>query len=222
MRKTFIITAIVVALAMSTITTALAQGESVNGNAANSLGKTTLDTEVSAGINYGSGIPNGNWVTAEIQGIELGLRATDRKDGMLPTVTGTNGNRVGVYEAATGFDAPDENRAEWNFEWSVDLSGATGHAEGRTIEDYSLVLEQDYTEQSLFGVLGSDPVQLPMPDTCDAVSDTLCQQSWNPIFGNSDFDMSAVNTYNLRLLLTPETFEGPPLAVKIQVNVSAN
>lgn len=224
MRKTLTISAMVATLALSTVVTAVAQGQSTNGNAANSLGRTTLDTTVAADspdeMNYGDGIPNGEWVTAESQGIVLGLRATDRTDGLLD-VTGTDGNRVGVYAASTGFDADTTNRAEWNYEWSVDLSQATGNAEGKTIDDYGLVLEQDYTEQSLFGVLGHDPVQLPMPATCDATSDTLCQQSWNPTFGNDDFDPDAEGTYNLRLVLTPETFNGPPLGVKIQVNVTS-
>lgn len=220
--KALLVMAVSVALVMSVLTPAMA-GQTTSGNAANSLGKTTLDTTVYADdpseMNYGDGIPNGSWVTTEIQGVVLGLRATDRTDGLLG-VTGTNGNRVGVYEASPGLDGTTTNRAEWNYEWSVDLSGATGNAAGKTIEDYTLSLEQDYTKQSLFGSLGSDPVLLPMPDVCDALSDTLCQQSWNPTFGNTDFDLNAEATYNLRLVLTPATFNGPSLAVAIRVNVT--
>ena len=191
------------------------------GTEAGSLGQITIDTEVVNAGNemlYGDGIPTGEWVTSEVQGIVLGLRATDRTDGLLE-VTGTRGNRVGVYEAKTGFDG-SSNRAEWNYEWSVDLRNAKGKAGGKTLDDSSLVLEQDYTEQSLFGLLGYDPVQLFMPGTCDYVTDYVCQQSWNPTFGNDDFDLSAEATYNLRLVLTPKTFNGPPLAVKIQVDVT--
>jgi len=53
-------------------------------------------------------------------------------------------------------------------------------------------------------------------------SDYICQQSWNPTFGNTDFDPTAEGTYNLRLLLTPATFSGPSLAVQIQVNVTGS
>ena len=55
---------------------------------------------------------------------------------------------------------------------------------------------------------------------------TLCQQSWNPnFFGAASFggyDASAETTYNPHLVLAPETFNGPPLAVTIKVVVSAS
>lgn len=202
------------------------QWQGNKANSAKSLGKITFNTEVSS-WDVGTGVDNGKFVTAEVQGVVLGFRATARKEGLLD-VTGTNGNRVGVYEASTGFQ--DNIRARWNYEWHVDLSGAKANAKGKTLADYKLVLEQDYTEQELFGVLGNDPVLLPLDaeppvglgtcsnDTFDA--DFLCQQSWNPTFGNSDFDPEAEDTYNLRLVLTPETFNGPPLAVAIKVNVT--
>lgn len=186
-----------------------------------SLGEVTLDTVVNAGINYGTGISDGEWVVAETQGVQIGLRATNRTDGLLD-VSGSRGNRVGVYEAETGFDG-STTRAEWNYEWTVDLSNAIGDAEGRTVSDYSLSLEQDYTDQSLFGQLGAHPVSLPMvPGVCANTSnlDTLCQQSWNPVFGNTDFDVNEERVYHLRLVLIPATFNGPPQAVAIQVNVS--
>lgn len=193
--------------------------QTTSDNEANSLGKTTLDTTLTAGINYGTGIPDGEWITAETQGVEIGLRATDRTDGLL-AVSGANGDRVGVYSASTGLDTGTTDLAEWNYEFHVDLSRATGNAEGTTLNDYSLVLEQDYTEQNLFGALGTDPVNLFMPDVCHFATDTVCQQSWNPAFGNTDFDLTVPDTYNLRLVLTPTTFSGPSVAVAIQVNVT--
>jgi hypothetical protein len=200
--------------------------QNTDSNSAKSLGKTTLDTKVvDDGYDemlYGTNIPNGEWITATKQGVEIGMRATDRTDGLLD-VTGTNGNRVGVYEASTGFDGTTTNRAEWNYEFSVDLSGATGKAAGTTLADYTLVLEQNFTSQSLYGFLGTNPVSIPMPYFCDpdATTDTLCQQSWNPVFGNDDFDPVVAGTYDFRLVLEPATFNGPPIAVAIQVNVTA-
>lgn len=191
------------------------------GTAAGSLGEVTLDTEVSE-WNVGSGQFNGEFITAEGQGVVIGLRAQARFEGLLG-VTGAQGNRVAVYEASTGGD----NNATWNYDFHVDLSNARGNARGKTLSDYQLALEQDFTEESLFGVLGSDPVLLPMDEepagVCSADTfdlNNLCQQSWNPGFGNDDFDPDAEGTYTLRLVLTPETFNGQPLAVVIQVNVS--
>lgn len=193
-----------------------------SGNSANSLGKTTLDTEV--GWDVGSGQIDGEFITAEVQGMVIGLRAQERFVGPIP-VSGESGNRIGVYQASTG-DTGGDNNATWNYDWHVDLSNATGNAEGRTLADYRLVLEQDFTTQSLFGTLGSDPVELPLAaegtgGVCSAgtFTNTLCQQSWNPGFGNTDFDPHAEGTYHLRLVLMPDTFSGPPLAVAIQINV---
>lgn len=201
------------------------RGYSPAGASTGSLGKVTIGTNVSS-WNLGSGQFNGHFVTAETQGVVIGLRAQERFVGPLQ-VTGDRGNRVGVYEAATGI-SDHLGRATWNYDFHVDLSNATGNARGKVLADYRLVLEQDYTAQNLFGALGSDPVELPLDaqsaggvcsnSTFDATS--LCQQSWNPKFGNSDFDPEAERTYNLRLVLTPKTFNGPPLAVAIQVVVA--
>lgn len=204
-----------VAVGVVAVVAALSASPAAAGKGDKSVGKTTIDTAVDAGINYGTGIDNGEWVTAEIKGIEIGLRATDRTDGLLD-VTRAKGNRVGVYEASTGLDADETDRAEWNYEFHVDLSRAVGNAAGTTLADYSLELEQDF-------VPGVGATALPMPFVCDAATDTLCQQSWNPMmFGatSAGYDPAAEATYNLRLVLIPETFSGPALAVAIQVNVT--
>lgn len=208
MRKSTI-TAVALAAALP-LTIAAGQGKSSPGaNAANSVGPTTLDTTV--GWEAGSGQFDGEFITAERQGVIIGLRAQQRFQGLLD-VTGTDGDRVGVYEADTG--STGGNNGTWNYDWHVDVS-----ASGRELTDYTLALQQDFSAQSLFGVLGSDPVQLPMPATCAVATETRCQQSWNPGFGNDDFDPDTAGTYDLRLVLTPETFNGPPLAVAIQVDV---
>lgn len=186
-------------------------------------GEVTVDTDVSQ-WNVGSGQPNGEFVTAERLGIEIGLRAQERFTGPLEATASPNG-KVGVYQASVG--STGGNNATWNYDFHVDVSGARGVARGTTLDDYRLELEQDFTDQSLFGVLGAHPVSLPLgeePDdgvcSADTVSSTLCQQSWNPGFGNDDFDPTVPGTYHLRLVLTPETFDNPPLAVAIEVDVS--
>lgn len=60
-----------------------------------------------------------------------------------------------------------------------------------------------------------------MPAVCAVATATKCQQSWNPTFGNTDFNPNAEGVYNFRLVLTPSTFNGPPIAVVMQVNVTS-
>ena len=139
MKKQLIFLIIIGLLAMGIMAgTALA-------NKAGSLGKITVGTDVSE-WNIGTGQLNGEFVVSEIQGIELGLRIQERFVGPI-TVICDCGDRVGVYEASTGESSA--NRATWNYDWHVDLSNAKGNARGRTLHDYRLFLEQDYTEQSL-------------------------------------------------------------------------
>lgn len=226
MKTLFILLFMMVLLVLGLIGGPAMANDHTSRGEAGSLGKITVGTDVSE-WNVGSGQENGEFAVSELQGIELGLRAQERFVGPLE-VTGDQGNRVGVYEASTGSTGGDNN-GTWNYDWHVDLSDAKGNAKGKTLDDYRLVLEQDFTEQSLFGVLGSDPVELPLaPEppvgagTCSnhTVSSTLCQQSWNPGFGNTDYDPLEERPYNLRLVLTLETFNGPPMAVVIRVNVT--
>lgn len=219
----------------STLTTpdAPSSSEQTVGTEAGSLGEVTLDTDVSE-WNVGSGQPNGQFITAEGQGVQIGLRAQERFEGLLG-VTGDRGDRVAVYEAPAGPSprSPGDNNGTWNYDFHVDLSDARGRHAGKTLSDYRLVLEQDFTGQSLFGSLGSDPVELPMVEGVCVSStfdpDNLCQQSWNPGFGNSPareedgegaaYDPNEERDYHLRLVLTPETFNAQPLAVAIRVEV---
>lgn len=202
---------------------ALSASSRTIGSEAGSLGKVTLDTDVSA-WEIGTGNPNGEFITAEGQGVVIGLRALERFVGLLG-VTGDQGDRVAVYEAPAGPSprSPGDNNGTWNYDFHVDLTNAEGRHAGRSLSDYRLVLEQDFTGQSLFGAFGSDPVELPMVEgVCDADTfdaDNLCQQSWNPGFGNDDYDPAATRSYTLRLVLTPETFDAQPLAVVIRVDV---
>lgn len=192
-----------------------------------------MDTVVSS-WDVGSGQSNGEFVVAELKGVEIGLRAQERFVGLLD-VAGTNGDRVGVYDAPIGVSGESPgtgNNARWNYDFHVDVSDATGNREGTNLEDYRLTLEQDFTEQSLFEELGR-PVELPFVGgvgSFDTFTAQLCQQSWNPGFGNgfdrqdtgdgAAFDPTEAGTYNLRLVLTPATFDGAPVTVAIQVEVT--
>jgi hypothetical protein len=165
----------------------------------------------------GSGQLNGEFSTAERYGIQIGLRAEERFVGPLEAIPSQNG-KMGIYQAQTGFSTG--TRATWNYDWHVDLRNAKGVAAGTTLDDYSLTLETDMFS-SLFG--SSDPVDLTFGFTDPsfvAPNAVLFQESFNPDFGNDEFDPQVENDYHLSLVLTPESFNGPPLKVTIQVVVT--
>lgn len=165
----------------------------------------------------GSGQLNGEFSTAERYGIEIGLRAQERFGGPLEATPNLNG-KIGIYQAETGFSTG--TRATWNYDWHVDLRNARGVAAGTTLADYDLNLETDMFS-SLFG--SPDPADLTFGFTDPnfvAPNAVLFQESFNPDFGNSEFDPQVEDTYHLTLVLTPTSFNGPPLEVTIQVVVT--
>jgi hypothetical protein len=157
----------------------------------------------------GAGQLNGEFVIVVGEGVEIGLRATDRKDGLL-TATG---KKKGVYLAATGLDQNEAGRAEWNYDWHVDLRGS-----GTTLSDYDLTLIQTFAPK-LLGEGG--PLDLTFPDLTFGILDNavLYQSSQNPSFFNDTFDPFAEGTYNLVLKLKPKK-GGPGLAAHIKVIVT--
>lgn len=191
------------------------------GSNAKALGKVTVGTDASiwdsdlaadpgAGIYPigGSGQLNGEFTVAERNGIQIGMRIQERFQGPYEA----SGNRIGIYESETGFSSG--TRAVWNYDWHVDLRGAEGHLANKTLGDYHLILETNIAE-NLFGE--EVPFDLTFGQIDNAV---LYQGSWNPDFGNNTFDPTVEETYYFRLLLTPKTFNGAPLAVEVKVNVT--
>ena len=156
----------------------------------------------------GAGQLNGEFVLVTGGGIEIGLRATDRKDGLLPVT----GKKKGVYRASTGLDQGD-NVAEWNYDWHVDLRGS-----GTVLSDYNLTLHQTFAPK-LLGEAG--PLDLTFPAFTFGILDNavLYQSSQNPTFFNDTFDPFAEGTYNLMLVLKPKR-GGPPYKAHIKVIVS--
>ena len=157
----------------------------------------------------GSGQLNGEFTIAARDGIEIGLRATDRVDGLL-TAAGT---KKGTYAASTGFDTGTTNRAEWNYDIHVDLQGT-----GTTLGEYGLTLSQTFISK-LSGSAG--PFDLTFPDIFPGLLDgaVLYQLSFNPLFFNDTFDVDREGTYNLMVKLQPKG-GGSPLIAHIKVVVS--
>lgn len=157
----------------------------------------------------GGGQINGEFTIAQRDGIQIALRAQERFAGLLEA----SGNRIGRYEAETGFTAPgpSDNLGTWNYDWHVDLRGT-----GTTLEDYDLTLHLASIANTVFGQRNPIDLTFGLSVFDDVV---LYQQSWNPGFGNDEFDPTAEGTYSLTLRLSPKA-GGPPLSVKIQVEVS--
>lgn len=155
----------------------------------------------------GSGQLNGEFTVAERGDIQIALRAQERFEGPLEA----SGKKIGVYEATAGNTTQGDNLATWNYDWHVDLRGS-----GTTLADYDLTLHVTNISNELFG--SKNPVDLTFGDPVfDGVE--LYQQSWNPGFGNDQFDPEKEGTYTLRLRLSPKA-GGPPLSTAIQVRVS--
>ncbi|TFH24871.1 MAG: hypothetical protein E4H03_02370 [Myxococcales bacterium] len=119
-----------------------------------------------------------------------------------------------MYVAPTGFDGATNNRAEWNYDWHVDLRGT-----GTTLKDYKLTLTQTFAPK-LGGAAGPLDLTVPVPPFLPTTDDIeLYQQSWNPTFFNDTFDVNAQGTYNIKLTLAPRD-GGPPLIARIKVIVT--
>jgi hypothetical protein len=161
----------------------------------------------------GGGQINGEFTVAERNGIQIGLRAQERTVGPIMAVPNRN-NKVGIYEAASGVGVT--GLANWNYDWHVDLQNAQGVARGTDLSDYDLTLDTNIST-TLYGA--PVPVDLTGGGII-AGNAVLYQNSWNPLFGNVEFNPFVAGTYDFVLTLTPKTFNGPPLQVTIQVNVN--
>lgn len=158
----------------------------------------------------GSGQVNGGFVTGERYGVQIAIRAQHRFLGLLPV---TRAKQTGVYEASTG--GSPLPLATWNYDLHVDLRNAQGVAAGKTLGDYTLVLDSDISP-SFFGCAFPCDLSLSpfLPSTVE-----LFQTSQNPRFGNPGFDATQEDSYSFTLTLTPKTFNGPPITARMRVDV---
>ncbi len=157
----------------------------------------------------GTGQINGGFVVSTgSDGAQIGLRGFLRTIGLLPQTN--DGVLTATYFAPTG--SPGGGLARWNFDLDIDLRG-TGH----TVDDYTALIT--ITDRS--GLV--TPVDLLTPGLIDP--DTLLyQNSLNPGFPFlapvfPAFDPNAPGVYSFDLKLTPRTFTGDTLEVKMNVDV---
>ena len=101
-----------------------AMSASVAANAA-----PVFDANVTNNVIMGTGITNGGFTVNTAGGVEVALRARERHDlaSDLPTnVTGSNGDGTYNQNAGepAGFGGAGQNRARWNFDWSINTGTA--------------------------------------------------------------------------------------------------
>ena len=166
----------------------------------------------------GSGQVNGHFVTGERNGVQIAIRAQRRFAQNVDPLPVSKDKQVGVYEVETG-TSDGAGRAIWNYDIHVDMRDARGVAKGTVLGDYTLVLDADF-QPAFFGCA------FPCELTGGAIDDALLfQMSQNPEFGDGidavdDFDATVEGDYRVTLILTPDTFNGPPISVTMRVVVS--
>lgn len=183
---------------------------------------------VTNNVIMGTSIANGGFTINTAAGVEVGLRARERYDlaSDSPTnVTGSNGNGTFNQNAGepAGFGGAGQNRARWNFDWSVN----TGTASVGTYT-YRLGIDYDAGVGTNFQMF--DPITLACADhsfgnngtgqgagievpACASVADSaayaalvagnnLVQNSWNYDFFDSvtfPFDPTVNGNYSIFL-----------------------
>lgn len=143
------------------------------------------------GFYNGSGNPDGGFKIVTDNGVQIGLRAKHRQD---PNVIHTPNS---VYQVQPGPQSGSvTNRAWWNYEWSIDVSGA-----GMTLSDiygYSTLtvenLTKGYTNTVTFPYWADNSTYGPTGEHLagDPNTEWSAQNSQNPVF--ADFPLSAFYT----------------------------
>jgi hypothetical protein len=159
----------------------------------------------------GSGQINGGFVVSTASnGDQIGLRAELRFIGLLPQTN--DGVLTATYFAPAGTSG--SNLALWNFEGNADFR-ATGH----TASDYTAILTiTDRNGQVTPVDLVASGLAHP-----DAVLEQESENAGFPLFAPffPSFDPNAPGVYSFDLTLTPKTFTGDTLEVKMNVDVAA-
>ena len=224
--------------------------------AVSALAAHAADANVTNNVIMGTGITNGGFTVgtgSTGSNIEIGLRARERHaiGSDLPTnVTGSN--NIGSYNQnpgePAGFVNAGENRARWNFDWSIntDKSG-TGGAKvsaytyllsmdfapgvGTNYQSFDLINSQTYFDHS-FGkniTAQSSGFEAASGDTAAyaalKTSNNLVQNSWNYDFFDagafSGFNPNAQGTYTIKLEAFSLAGGGLLASSLINVNVGA-
>lgn len=219
MRMTHALAAAAALMMTLTATAASAQEQSRFGVDVSEWSSTTAPNPGAGVLPIGgAGQVNGQFVTGERYGVQIGIRAQDRFVGPVPVV---KVKQTGVFAVTAGAAS---GSATWNYDLHVDLRGAHGVAAGKTLGDYTLTLDTD-ARPDFFGCAMPCDLGAFLAPLLGGSSDNLVlfQTSQNPAFGNTaagvPFDPVAIDTYSFTLTLTPKTFNGPPISARMRVDV---
>ena len=131
----------------TSLTMALLAAASISTQAAPLLFDQNVTNNFIAGT---GGTTNGGFTVDRANNVEIGLRARERHDlaTNLPTnVTGSNGNGNYTQNAGEppGFGGAGQNRARWNFDWSINTNqdGINNNARSISAFTYLIGLDSD-------------------------------------------------------------------------------
>jgi hypothetical protein len=128
------------------------------------------DANVSNGVNFGTGNPNGGWTVSTDNNIEIGLRAKNYRTSLIPPETGT-----GIYDTTTGTSPLAATRAVWSWEFSIENLVPGGTLAGDT---GLLTITNEAGTTTTFDVLS------PLFGNAPANSTTVQQNSENMMFAS--------------------------------------
>ena len=127
------------------------------------------DANVSNGVFFGTGNPNGGWTVSTDNNVEIGLRAKNYGGSLIAPETGT-----GIYDTTTGISPSKASRAFWSWEFSIENLAPGGSLAG----DKGLLT----ITNAAAGTTITFDVLSVLPDNAPVNSTTVQQNSENMMF----------------------------------------
>ncbi len=231
----------------ASLTMALLAAASISTQAAPLLFDQNVTNNFIAGT---GGTTNGGFTVDRANNVEIGLRGRERHDlatNAATNVTGSNGNGNYTQNAGEppGFGGAGQNRARWNFDWSINTNQDGVSNNGRSIGGLTYLLGMDYdpglgTNFQTFnpitvapcldhsfgnnGTAQSAGTEAACPGGAAVYaglvgSSNLVQQSWNYDFFDSGlfagFDPTVDGTYTIFLQASDDS----GIVARSQINV---
>lgn len=164
---------------------------------------------------FGSGNPDTGWTTGTGEdGITLALRAKNRE-------TGSTANVSGTYYEPVGLQAPNNNRARWNWEFSVDSGPVTldqyDYYIGIDLDtpvgiSHQIVDVASFPDNSYGTAATLNGQGVEGPAATFTGTNTIAQQSQNLVFWAQDPTVNATYDYELFAVAKGAGYAGEKLA----------